>query len=202
VNLERLDAMGVPARPRRALQGAFQETEPVAVVQRWRSTNASILVLCGAAGAGKSTAAAWALGTAVRRVTWKLIDHEPIEREEYLSGRWVCAEDLAKASDFVGEFWEPLRRVELLVIDEVDPRWLDSKGRALANLSGLLRRRYDNDLRSILTSNLSPAEWLREYGDADGGRLRDRLREAEVEFGESPLVAITGKSLRGAKGRP
>lgn len=194
----RLTSLGVPTRVRRALaRPAFEERPAIALVRKWLASPASLLVLSGTVGAGKSVAAGWALDNNLRQETIELIGFDPIIQTRRLSGRWVLAEDLTKASDFSSDFWEPLRRVHLLVVDEVDPNWLDPKGHALVNFTGLLRRRYDDELRTLLTTNIPPTEWLRVYGDADGGRLRDRLREAERMFGESPLVSITTASMRG-----
>ena len=193
----RLAAIGVPARVAKALGPSFRETEAVRLVRDWKATPADLLVLSGTVGSGKSVAAAWALANNIRRHTCRLVGGESVELAENLSGKWVAAADLVEASDFAGEFWGPLRKVHLLVIDEAGPERLDPKGRALGNFASLLRRRYDDSRRTIVTTNLPPADWLRVYGEGDGGRLRDRLRESEIEFGRSPLVAITGESLRG-----
>jgi len=193
----RLEAIGVPVRVARALGPSFRETEAVQLVRQWQATHADLLVLSGTVGSGKSVAAAWALANNINRRTCYLVGGESVELVEHLSGRWVAAADLVEASDFAGDFWGPLRRAHLLIIDEAGPERLDPKGRALGNFAGLLRRRYDEARRTIITTNLPPAEWLRVYGEGDGGRLRDRLRESEVEFGRSPLVAVTGQSLRG-----
>jgi hypothetical protein len=192
----RMEAIGVPARIARVLE-SFRDTEAVDLVRAWLATPSCLLVLSGTVGSGKSVAAAWALANNIRRTMLKLIGLDPVESVERLSGRWVSAADLVEASDFDGDFWGPLRRAHLLVIDEAGPERLDAKGRALGNFSGLLRRRYDDSRRTIVTTNLRPAEWLRIYGEGDGGRLRDRLREAETEFGRSALVSVTGRSLRG-----
>jgi DNA replication protein DnaC len=198
----RLEGIGVPGRSIAALEsGTFFETQATAVVRTWLTSTAGFLVLSGTVGSGKSVAAAWALENNVRSEALRVVGYEPIPRVRRLSGRWVFAGDLVEASDFDAEFWKGLRASDLLVIDEATSDRLDSKGRALANFSGLLRARYDNARRTIVTTNLPPAEWLRLYGEADGGRLRDRLRdrlrEAETFFGRTPLVAITGASLRG-----
>jgi hypothetical protein len=196
---DRLDKMGVPRRVARALApGVFRETPAIDVARAWLATGAGVLVLSGTVGSGKSVAAAWTLENNVETVkcrdprddAWEVI---PRRR----SGRWIAAADLVEASDFDAGFWDPLRKAELLVIDEAGPERIDTKGRALANFSGLLRTRYDNARRTVITTNLPPAEWLRLYGDADGGRLRDRLREAGADFGRSPVVAISDVSRRG-----
>jgi hypothetical protein len=199
---QRLEKMGVPGRPAAALAPpAFHETRGVEAARAWLATKAGVLVLSGTVGSGKSVAAAWALENNIRTDTFRVRNYdggsETLTQQRRLSGRWVAAAELIEASDFEYEFWDPLRTVDLLVIDEAGPERIDTKGRALANFSGLLRARYDNARRTIVTTNLPPAEWLRLYGAADGGRLRDRLREAEADFGRSPLVTVAGASLRG-----
>lgn len=199
---DHLEAVGVPERVARSLApGTFRDTEPVEVARAWRATRSGVLVLSGTVGCGKSVAAAWLLDHNVRSEQVPLVGMEPIERTTRLSGAWVAAAALVEASDFAPEFWRPLRRVELLVVDEAGAERLDAKGRALGNFTELLRRRYDDGRRTVVTTNLPPAQWLRLYTEGDGGRLRDRLGEAEADFGRPVVVALTGPSLRGG-GRP
>lgn len=193
-----LEAAGVPARVAAALGPAtFRETEPVQAARAWRSTSAGLLVLSGTVGCGKSVAAAWLLDRNERTDQLQLVGLDPVSQTKRLTGAWVAAAALVEASDFAPEFWRPLRSVHLLVIDEAGAERLDAKGRALGNFTELLRRRYDASLRTVITTNLPPAQWLRVYAEGDGGRLRDRLAEAEDDFGRPSIVALTGPSLRG-----
>ena len=196
-----LEAIGVPARIRAALASdAFLDTEPVRVARAWRETRAGILVLSGTVGCGKSVAAGWLLANNERHEVLRLTSGEEIPQVSRLTGAWVAASSLVEASDFEGAFWKPLRRVELLVVDEAGAERLDAKGRAVGNFTELLRRRYDDGRRTAVTTNLPPAQWLRLYAEGDGGRLRDRLAEAEADFGRTPVVALKGPSLRSTRG--
>lgn len=192
-----LEAMGVPARIVRALAtDSFVETECVTVVRAFQATRAGVLVLSGSVGCGKSVAAAWGLQHNTRTEVLRCVGIDPVERVVHGSGQWVAASSLVEASDFSDAFWRPLRKVQLLVIDEAGAERLDARGRALGNFTELLRRRYDDSRRTIVTSNLPPARWVETYCAGDGGRLRDRLAEAELDFGRSPVVAVTGPSMR------
>jgi DNA replication protein DnaC len=192
-----LEACGVPARVARAVaDGVFIETEAVGIAREWRSSDAGVLVLCGAVGCGKSVAATWLLKHNEREKVIALVGGEKHRVVERMTGAWVAASALVEASDFSSEFWKPLRRASLLVVDEVGTERLDAKGRAVANFTELIRRRYDDGRRTVITTNLPPAEWLNVYGSADGGRLRDRLKESEFEFGRPAVVALSESSLR------
>jgi len=192
-----LEGQGVPSRVAEALaECAFFETPAVVAARAWRATSSGVLVLAGPVGCGKSVAGAWLLENNTRTETLRCEGMEPIEQTTKLSGRWVAAAALVEASDFSVEFWSPLRRAHLLVVDEAGAERLDAKGRAVGNFSELVRRRYDAGRRTVVTTNLPPAQWLRLYVEGDGGRLRDRLREAEADFGRPVVVPLAGPSLR------
>jgi DNA replication protein DnaC len=199
----RLAAIGVPGRIGDALaEGTLIETPAVAAARSWLKTKAGILVLSGTVGCGKSVAAAWLLANNFSVEVPRLAGVEPSDwtpppLRTWRTGAWVAAAALVEASDFAPEFWKPIRKAELVVIDEAGAERLDAKGRALGNFTELLRRRYDDGRRTVVTTNLPPAEWQRVYCESDGGRFRDRLAEAEVDFGRSPVVALTGPSMRG-----
>lgn len=191
-----LEKLGVPERVIKALDPArFYETPAIEAAKAWRSTEAGLLVLAGTVGCGKSVAAGWLLAHNVRVETVR-VDGAPVDLTSTRSGRWISAAALVEASDFDREFWTPFRKAALLVVDEAGAERLDGKGRATANFAELLRRRYDDGKRTVVTTNLAPSEWSATYANADGGRLRDRLAEAEAEFGRSPIVGLTGPSLR------
>lgn len=203
MSAEHLRTIGVPERVIRALDPAvFRETDAVRLAREWKETRAGVVVFAGVVGAGKSVAAGWLLQHNVEvHQARDPRDGEVVLRTTRRSGAWVAASALAEASDFAAEFWGPLRRVDLLVVDEAGTERLDAKGRALGNFTELLRRRYDDGRRTVVTTNLPPSAWLKAYADGDGGRLRDRMAEAETDFGRSPIVVLTGASLRGGAKR-
>jgi len=124
------------------------------------------LTLSGARGQGKTFAACLAV---------------------YTSGRFVDAHDLVRLSAFDPD-WGDLEREPVLAIDELGAEFINDSYRA--NLYALLNRRYADQRKTILVTNL----------DADGFRARycpdaeDRLLERLVTGGR--WVALSGRSMR------
>jgi DNA replication protein DnaC len=148
------------------------------------------LILGGPPGVGKTAAACWLLDA-----PWTGLQDDPfggksvtVTREA--SGRFVTAEELAKASTFNAEFWSECRDASRLVIDDVGVESLDAKGWALGNLTSLLYHRHAHQLPTVITLNLTKQAFIDRYASHDGGRLRDRLNES------ARFVALTGPSLR------
>ncbi len=92
--------------------------------------------------------------------------------------------------------WRKWREVDLLVIDESGVKAAEAKDWALERLTSLWRRRYDSCKRTIVLTNVQVQDWIAIFGNADGGRLLDRLREIEVKTGGSAFVSISEKSMR------
>jgi DNA replication protein DnaC len=148
------------------------------------------LFFAGPPGVGKTAAASWFIdaprtGTQEDPFGGASV---PVTRE--VPGRFVTAEELAKASTFNGEFWGECREAARLVIDDVGVETLDAKGWALGNLSSLLYHRHAHQLPTVITLNLNQQAFMERYASHDGGRLHDRLRESAM------FVELTGPSLR------
>lgn len=164
-----LEAMGVPRRLWEQLD-MLDETDATRIVAEWDRGPKSTLVLEGGVGTGKTVAAA----------DW-------IARRG--AGLFRKARDVATLSSFDCAAWRELAEVPRLVIDDVGTEPLDDKGWALSSLLGLLDRRYDADLATVITTNLSFETMRARYG-IDGGRFLDRLRESGRWF------KLSGESLR------
>ena len=133
--------------------------------------NDKVLILLGAKGLGKTH-----LGSAIIR---------------NCGGKFISIEELIFKYESVQDFHAKTNREELmdlysstkmLVIDEIGRSMQQEKENALLNY--ILRRRYENMLPTVLISNLSKAELLKNLGEA----VLDRLKETciSVEFdGES-----------------
>jgi DNA replication protein DnaC len=165
----RLTIAGVPER---VLVAAFDreplETEAIKAIKALRDAlgkRPTIVVLSGGVGCGKSCAAAWWLG-----------QH---------GGDWISAGDLSKISPYEGGGTERLRSARL-VLDDLGVEYLDAKGFLQATLDGVIDHRYANMLPTVITTNLSAAEFKARYGK----RVEDRIREAGA------FVVITSPSLR------
>ena len=155
----------IPARVVPLLDAGVRPTACVEAVRAFVASQLSILVLAGGVGSGKTVAAC-----------------EAVERAGLAgSSLFVKALDLVRAGTFDEDFWREVRTAKLLVVDDLGVEPLDEKGWALANLLALIDARYDDATKTILTTNLDADRFLARYG-ADGGRLRDRMREAGQFF--------------------
>jgi len=131
----------------------FQPLEPVAFVERLARGEGLLLVLSADAGRGKSTAAA--RGLALR------------------PGLWVHAPDLARppiegtSSEGLDE---RMASASLLVVDDVGTEHSPS-GYAASRLQDVIVRRGHDERPTVLTTNLSPADFRARYGDRVASRL-------------------------------
>lgn len=138
------------------------------------SDKATILVLAGGVGTGKTVAAAW--GAA------------------FHAGKMVKTVDLVRIGLFGdGQDKRTLRDLEearVAVIDDVGSEPQDTKGYAYAAFFDAIERRYDAGGKTILTTNLTLDEFRQRYGTGVGVRFWDRIR------GDARWVDIAGKSMR------
>jgi DNA replication protein DnaC len=194
--LTALEAAGVP----RKVLGALDEPEERAAirfVREWLAGGKTFLFLAGDVDTGKTFAAAFALSEWLRRAQQaaREIDREVAramaEKGVEAAVHAFCAHErpargvplfrkarqIATMSQFDEEGWRMLYRAPLLVVDDLGTEPLDEKGWGEAAILDLIDRRYDDERRTILTTNLSWESFLARYAQ-DGGRLRRRLREA------------------------
>lgn len=124
-----------------------------------------LVVLQGGVGCGKSCAAAlWAS-----------------QKNAY----WITAKALAR----IGAYDDDAKKLEKhkhLVIDDLGTEYADQKGFFLSNLDGLIDARYADELPTVITTNVSAAEFKTRYGE----RIADRIR------GSGAWVEVGGGSLR------
>lgn len=135
---------------------------------------ATILVLAGGVGTGKTVAAAVFCST--------------------VQGRLVKAVDLVKLGLFAAgndkRVLSELESAHLAVIDDVGAEPQDTKGYAYAAFFDAIERRYDAAKKTILTTNLTMDEFRERYGSGVGVRFWDRVR------GDARWIDIPGKSMR------
>lgn len=168
---DRLDACGAPRRAitRVCLTGATEET---AAILALRSAPGSVVVLGGAVGVGKSTAA----------LAWLL--------EHMLAGtscRWVHAHDLDRLSG--REDRDNLDRVlaiGALVIDDLGVEYLDRGGYLAAVIDRIVSARTEIEAPTVITTNVTPDTFVTRYGQ----RVADRIREA------GGFIQVAGASRR------
>lgn len=167
---ERLEASGMPRGALEVLTGAMEPTEATQAVDEWLPSERRLLLLSGGVGCGKSVAAAYAIFRA--------------------RGRWLYAPNIAKVASFGDEQAQAmakLRTAKLLVVDDLGAEFSQTTGWGRTELANLIVDRYEDALRTVITTNLDAKAW-RAYAD---DRLRDRLGG---RFGQA--VVIGGKSRR------
>lgn len=145
----------------------------------WRQTPAlaaagvsreSIVVLVGGPGTGKTAAAAW----------WLL-------GLEDGAGLFVRASKLARWERYSMEQMDLLLAPQRLVIDDLGNEFMDAKGSYLSTLEEVVIDRYENGRRTLITTNVVKADFLKRYE----GRIADRMNESGVFFG------VGAESMRG-----
>lgn len=175
--IEVLRAWQVSRRVLRALKQP-QETGPIKAVRAWAESESWCLVLSSRPGVGKSVAAG----------LWLLEQSEGIKPNGNLTRRWVSGSQLARVDGFGGEL-DQLGKSGPLVIDDLGVEYADRNGALQSRLDGLLDERYANFRKTLITTNLTAAEFRDRYGE----RIVDRIREA----GANAFVEFRGESLRG-----
>jgi DNA replication protein DnaC len=150
-----------------------QKTTAFVVADTWDAKG--FLVLTGDTATGKSFAAAWAAKRyAVRSFepdAWK----NPSRRSEGIA-RARSSIAWTHAYDLVNEQTEKDRakRVPFLVIDDLGAEDATSRAKSLVNR--IISARYDEQLPTVITTNLTTAEISTRYGE----RLMDRI----MHFGQ------------------
>lgn len=132
------------------------------------------LLLCGGCGNGKSTFVK----------AFQQILNQLNLRSEYYRTAWsmriMDARSIARLckSDF--REWENLCALPMLAVDDlgIEPLEIQDYGNILSPMVDLLTRRYDRQLFTMVTTNLTPQEIRAKYGD----RIADRLNEMMVKI--------------------
>lgn len=136
------------------------------------------LYIQGSYGTGKST-----LARTLQCATNILYQHKP----EALIGadgiRIIHAKDIAKAKDL-----EQIKKCQCLVIDDLgtEPTVTLNFGNADTPIIDIIEYRYDNQLPTIITTNLPAKDIRPKYGD----RIADRFLEM------MNIITMTGQSYR------
>lgn len=148
-------------------------TEALREVREWMPTRSWILLLSGAAGIGKTLAAAYAVG----RLGGLFLDATEIARL-----------DSARTWDKrrVGDLLVEAETAPLLVLDDAGAEHNGEGGYAVNRVRELLAVVYRAGRRAIVTSNLSVGAFCDRYDE----RLRDRIADGGVP------VELNGASLR------
>ena len=127
------------------------------------------LMFCGLCGNGKTT---WA--KALQLLVSGLNLKNPINNLYYVFP--LCnAKDLAMRSKGNYSDWRNVMRYQLMIVDDLgtEPREVMEFGNVYTPLIDLITTRYEEQLYTIFTTNLTPARLEEKYGK----RIVDRLNE-------------------------
>ena len=127
------------------------------------------LMFCGLCGNGKTT---WA--KALQLLVSGLNLKNPINNLYYVFPLWN-AKDLAMRSKGNYNDWKNVMRYQLMIVDDLgtEPREVMEFGNVYTPLIDLITTRYEEQLYTIFTTNLTPAQLEEKYGK----RIVDRLNE-------------------------
>lgn len=126
------------------------------------------MLLCGQCGNGKST-----LVLAIRSLIQLLFRSSNYDDQRYL--RIVDAKEVVATAKADYRQFTDLCRADMLAIDDlgIEPSEVLDYGNVLNPAIDLLTRRYNDQLFTIVTTNLTPKQIREHYGD----RIADRFNE-------------------------
>lgn len=184
---EHLARCGVPGDIVRHLMEPERPTRATAAVRAWLPTEELSLVLVGGNGCGKSHAASIAL--AENRVAYKVFREKPGDLPPDWRWNGGCFCDVRRQLGDVKASYEHVVAVRgratetsMLVLDDLGLE----KGDGEEAIWSVLSDRIAHGRRTVLTSNLSEANFRARYG----GRLLSRL------LGSGRLCVVHGPDLR------
>lgn len=155
-------------------------TSTTMLVDCWLNGTRPFLVLGGNKGRGKTYAACRPLRTR--------------------SGLYVTASEMVHAGSYDREYWEELESTPYLVVDDLGAEPKDSKGYFEANLANLVDKRISK--RTVITTNLSGADFKTRYSTGDMSRTWSRLHAyaqfAKCDGEDLRAMQLPGMSLTGA----
>lgn len=149
-------------------------------VQLWGESKSLMLVLSGDPQVGKSFACAWWLSSR-SKIIRSQYGTEPVLPYRYVDSdyEWVQAPQLAGFRDRfdpeVRAKQNRLDRIGVLIVDEVGGASLGDVSKAL---EALLIRRWSENRRTVMTTNLDTNAFAHEVGE----RVFERMRQGGGEF--------------------
>lgn len=185
--------LGIPKRTLRVINGTdgnrITETSAVLGVRQYEDK--SILVLAGAAGCGKSVAAAlWLTGHVWPTSRWKQAEGEWQFTEELPA--WSRASEFSRVDHYDDDDVQPLLLAPRLVIDDCGEEYLDKFGFCAALFDEVISTRHEQDRPTLITTRLSFNEFIARYGERMYSRLRENGRVVECGYidqrGELPAA--------------
>ena len=137
------------------------------------------LMFCGLCGNGKTT---WA--KALQLLVSGLNLKNPINNLYYVFPLWN-AKDLAMRSKGNYNDWRNVMRYQLMIVDDLgtEPREVMEFGNVYTPLIDLITTRYEEQLFTIFTTNLTPAQLEEKYGKRTVDRLNEMVEKVVFENG-------------------
>ena len=135
------------------------------------------LMFCGLCGNGKTT---WA--KALQLLASGLNLKNPINNLYYVFPLWN-AKDLAMRSKGNYNDWRNVMRYQLMIVDDLgtEPREVMEFGNVYTPLIDLITTRYEEQLYTIFTTNLTPAQLEEKYGRRTVDRLNEMVEKVVFE---------------------
>lgn len=144
----------------------------------------TVLVLAGPPGCGKTTAAARWLADACGHKARQVAHSKATEIPAFMP-----VSQLIRVSRFDNASMVALEKAARLVIDDLGAEYLDNKGAFLSFVDGLLNARYADWRPTVITTNLSAAQFSERYGTRTIDRLREVGRFVEIDSDTLRTVA-------------
>ena len=147
--------------------------QQAATIAGWLTDGGSAfgLLLCGGCGNGKSTFVK----------AFQQILNQMQLRDEYGRGyrgiRIMDARGIARMCKGDWREWEHICDLPMLAVDDlgIEPLEIQDYGNVLSPMVELLMRRYDRQLFTMVTTNLTPQEIRAKYGDRIAARLNEMM---------------------------
>ena len=135
------------------------------------------LMFCGLCGNGKTT---WA--KTLQLLVSGLNLKNPINNLYYVFPLWN-AKDLAMRSKGNYNDWRNVMRYQLMIVDDLgtEPREVMEFGNVYTPLIDLITTRYEEQLYTIFTTNLTPAQLEEKYGRRTVDRLNEMVEKVVFE---------------------
>lgn len=139
-------------------------------IAKWATSSSKVgLLMCGGVGSGKTTML-WALCRMLSLASG-------MNNREY-SFCWTDANNLAMLYSTESTDYATYRNCRWLGIDDLgqEPLEVVSYGNVRYPLRDILLHRYDYNLITIITTNLTPKAISEKYGERIGDRLREMMQ--------------------------
>ena len=133
-----------------------------------------LIVLSGLVGTGKTVAAcAWLHAWFRQKEHWRYSTKDDVATMVGRPPVFITAGALSRFEKYNGRLVEGLFEASRLVIDDLGVEFLDERGALKSFLEELINARYDYELETIITTNLSDQRFRERYEE----RFADRIRE-------------------------